>query len=71
MLKRKGIYNDSDFEVINNNVVDIEQSTTRIKEKTYTGTELANTIKERAVELEEDTLKADSIVRDLQEETIA
>lgn len=48
----------ANIDVINANVTDIEQNTNRIKEKTMTGTQLASTIKERAVELEEDTVKA-------------
>ncbi len=55
----------ANIDVINNNVADIEESTNRIKEKTHTGTELANTIKERAVELEEDTLRASKKANDV------
>lgn len=48
----------ANVDVININVSDIEENTNRIKDKTMTGTQLASTIKERAVELEEDTIKA-------------
>lgn len=61
----------ANIDMINGNVVDIEENTNRIKEKTSMGAELASTIKERAVELEEDTLKASQKANDMYEEVRA
>lgn len=48
----------ANIDVISNNIDEIEDNTDKIKEKTRTGAKLANTIKERAAELEDDTKKA-------------
>lgn len=48
----------ANIDVISNNISEIEENTDKIKDKTLTGTKLANVIKERAAELESDTIKA-------------
>lgn len=53
------------IDLIDSNVHDIEMNTARIMEKTESGTEMANLIKERAVELEEATRAATGKVQEI------
>lgn len=55
----------ANIDMINNNIINIEENTNRIKEKTNMGTELADMIKEKAVDLEEDIARASQKAEDI------